>query len=484
MEIENELSETTKSRPWISGLKFLGLGLLILAMLTALGVFWHRDKMASKLQQMMAEMDRTDTGWRLEDIEAARAEVPDEDNSARVILEAAKQMPKRWPSADFHEEHYRLPPNELVSGEDFVVLSRELASAREALMIADKLADMPHGRHQIHYDRNPIATLLPHLQECRNLVSLLRYEAMRRSWKGDSHSALKYCRAALNVGRSIGDEPILISQLVRIACNAMVCQAIEQTLGQGEPTAEDMSQLQKLLENEDKNSSLLAAMRGERAMLHKVFDGVESGEIPLNMLEGLSRGDLQSDRLKNTVIALWRMDTREDNALFLSLMNRRIKEVQAPLHEQIALEKVWDQEVRARLAPPSRAVITRLLLPAMTKVSEAFRREHAYIRCTIVALAAERYRRDKKAWPESVDQLCPQYLSSVPLDPYDGKPLRCKREIDGLIIYSIGNDGVDDGGHLDRERISMPGVDLGLRLWDVNKRRQPSQPKPADPNPK
>jgi hypothetical protein len=485
MEIENELSETTKSRPWIGWLKGIGWGLLILALFATIAVFWHRDKMASKLQQLMAEMDRTDPGWRLEDIEAARADVPEEENSARVILAAAKQMPKRWPSADFHEEHYRLPANELLSGEDFVVLSRELASAREALETADKVADMPCGRHPIHYDRNPLATLLPHVQECRNLVSLLTYDAMRRNQKGDSKTALKDCRAALNVARSIGDEPIYISQLVRIACNILVCQAIERTLGQGEPPTEDMSQLQKLLEKEDTFSGLLTATRGERALLHQVFEGVERGEIPLNMLEGFTSGPSRDDptaaRLKNLAISFWRMDTREDNALFLSLMNRRIKEVQLPMHEQIALEKAFEEEVRSL---PRNAMITRLLLPAISKMSDAFRREHACIRCTLVALAAERYRRDKKAWPKSLEQLCPQYLSAVPLDPYDGKALRYKREIDGVLIYSIGQDGVDNGGNLDHQRVSLPGVDLGLCLWDVNKRRQPAKPKPIDPDPK
>jgi hypothetical protein len=490
MEIENELSEKTKSRPWIGWLKCLGFGLLILAMLTALGVFWHRDKMATKLQQMMAEMDRTDPGWRLEDIEAARAEVLEEDNSARVIVAAAKQMPQRWPSAAFPEEHLRLlPANEMMSGEDFVVLSRELNSVSEALKTADRLADMPRGRHRIHHERNPIMTLLPDQQESRRIVSLLAYEAMRQSQKGDSKKALAACCAALNAARSLGDEPYIISQLIRIAGVVVTCQAIERTLGQGEPPPEEMSKLQKLLENEDANSSLLATTRGERAVLHQVFEGVERGEIPLNLLEGLtsggpSRGDSQSDRLKNLAITLWRMDTREDHALFLSLMNRRVEEVKRPLHEQVALEKAWDEEVRTRLAPPSRAVLTRLLLPAMQKFSEAFRREHAYLRCASVALAAERYRRDKKIWPQSVDQLSPQYLSSVPLDPYDGKPLRYKRKIDGVIIYSIGQDVVDNGGNLDRHHITSPGVDLGLRLWDVNKRRQPSQPKPADPNPK
>ena len=134
--------------------------------------------------------------------------------------------------------------------------------------------------------------------------------------------------------------------------------------------------MQKLLENEDATSSLVAATRGERAALHKVFEGVERGEISVEGLEGLAHGGSQSDRLKSTLISLWRMDTREDHALFLSLISRCIKDAQLPMHEQAArYEKEFDQEVRAL---PRSAMITRWLLPAVSKVSEALRREHAF----------------------------------------------------------------------------------------------------------
>ncbi len=248
------------------------------------------------------------------------------------------------------------------------------------------------------------------------------------------------------------------------------CQAIERTLAQGEPPPEDMTALQKLLEDEDALPSLLIALRGERASLHKVFEGMERGEVPLDAL-----ANTRHEWWEKTFISLWRMDTRQDHALALSLMERRIKENQRPLPEQAALEKEFEQEVR-RL--PANAVITRLLLPAMSKVGEAFRREHAHLRCAIVALAAERYRQEKKAWPDSVKQLCPHYLSAVPLDPYDGAPLRYRRIKDGVLIYSIGQDAIDNGGNLDRENPIKPGTDIGFRLWDATKRRQPARPKP------
>lgn len=471
METENRSDETTRPRPLMVLLKFLGWGVLIVVILGAIGLIWHRGRMASKLQVSLAELDRTDPGWRFEEIEVAREPVSEEENSASVVTAAARRLPKPWPSKDFPYEHFQdLPPNEQLNRNDFVRLSRELAGARPALNSALKLSDMPRGRHRIHYERNPIAILLPHLQESRNLVSLLAYEAMRQNQKGDSKKALTACRAALNAGRSIGDEPFFISQLVRNACVAHACQAIERTLAQSEPPSDELAALQKQLEKEEDFPGLLIAARGERAMFHQAFEAVERGELSAKELI-----ESRSDWMESTLISMSRMDTRQEHALLLSFMTRRINELAQPTQEQAALEKRFDRDVRAL---PRNAVITRTLLPAVSKMGEGSRRKHASLRCTMMALAAERYRRDKKLWPDNAAQLCPQYLGSVPVDPFDGKPLRYLRIKEGLIIYSVGQDAVDNGGKLDRERPTLSGVDIGVRLWDVAKRRQPPRPKP------
>ena len=60
-------------------------------------------------------------------------------------------------------------------------------------------------------------------------------------------------------------------------------------------------------------------------------------------------------------------------------------------------------------------------------------------------------------------------LEAVPLDPYDGQPLRYRRLADGIAVYSIGKNGVDDGG--DTTNAGNPhGTDEGVRLWDVSER--------------
>jgi hypothetical protein len=40
----------------------------------------------------------------------------------------------------------------------------------------------------------------------------------------------------------------------------------------------------------------------------------------------------------------------------------------------------------------------------------------------------------------------PTFLPAVPTDPFDGKPLRYKKLAKGYVVYSIGEDEVDNGG--------------------------------------
>ena len=56
------------------------------------------------------------------------------------------------------------------------------------------------------------------------------------------------------------------------------------------------------------------------------------------------------------------------------------------------------------------------------------------------------------------------YLKAVPLDPFDGKPLRYKKLSPGYVVYSIGEDLSDDGGQEKKCRTSSGEKN---RPWDV-----------------
>ena len=87
-------------------------------------------------------------------------------------------------------------------------------------------------------------------------------------------------------------------------------------------------------------------------------------------------------------------------------------------------------------------------------------------RAAEVAVALTNYRVEAGHYPDSLDELVPKYLPSVPADPFDGKPMRYVLNDGQATIYSVGDDRVDDRGQLEREhdkpyRITL---DVGLIL--------------------
>jgi hypothetical protein len=159
-------------------------------------------------------------------------------------------------------------------------------------------------------------------------------------------------------------------------------------------------------------------------------------------------------------------------------MNEYVEASKLPLEKQpLVMQTLQKQVIQAR---QQYDIVTALLMPAMTKVSERYRRGVGNLRCAFVAVALERYRRDHDHWPETLDALVPDYLSEVPSDPQDGKPLRFQRRLDGVVVYSIGSDGADHGGKLNRQNPWALGGDHGIQLWEVKQRRQrPREPLPA-----
>ena len=63
-------------------------------------------------------------------------------------------------------------------------------------------------------------------------------------------------------------------------------------------------------------------------------------------------------------------------------------------------------------------------------------------RIVVTAIALERYRLRHKEYPARLSDLTPEFLSKLPIDFMDGKPLRYRPKDDGTyLLYSVGEDG-------------------------------------------
>jgi hypothetical protein len=437
-----------------------------------LGYYWlYTRSVDQQLQEAIAAVDQADPGWRMADLEAKRRPIADEQNGALIVLAAVELLPDEWPNSDLSEqlsEILQVSPEIAFTDEQQVLLQAELGRADSAVRKARELVAFPTGRYVISWQPGYLTTPFPHLAKAWKLAQLLGYDAILRIQKKDLDGALLSCRAAFNVGSSIGDEPTILAVVVRIACMQRALHQIERTLAQGQVPAASLNTLQKCLEEEDSFQLLPNAVRGDRAVLHEALASVETGQLSLEQLSGGRRPTGIGPSLQNLYIPTV---VKGEHVLLLQHMTQFVRLTELPYPDQADALEQFEADLQLK---PTR--IASLFIPSVKKCATALQRSRANLRCTIVALAAERYRLAHDSWPESLETLVPQWLPGVATDPFNVKPLRLRRLPDGVAIYSIGPDQTDNAGNLHRRDSFEPGTDVGFRLWDVAQRRQPPRP--------
>jgi len=461
---EQEVYEEISGPGWPKRLVSATLLLLPFCLL----VFWYGYQHWSaerSLGEAIANLDRSDPGWRLQDIEASREVIPDEDNSSLLIRMVKEALPRDWDwggDQKFYELFQDLTPENQLNERQVQNLTNMFERFESTLIVARRLPDMPRGRHPIRWTDDGIGTLLPYTQDARTVANVLWYDAMLRSEEKDADGALDSVRGILNAGRSIGDEPTLISVLVRIAIRGVAAGELERSLAQGQPSENPMRTLQSLLEDEEKVPLLLYGMRGERAVFDRLLENIQNGKIRTKAVGGLMGGGEEFLLVSGPVAG--------QRAIFLDIMTENVEAAKLPVEQQDAELTRIDKSISQR------PLLIRILMPAGIRVAQAYCRSQAQLRAAIVALAVERFRREHGRWPNSLAELVPGKLPQVYVDPYDGKPLRYRRNKGGVVIYSVGPDKIDDGGNLERIKKTVPGADIGIQLWDLDKRRQPPPP--------
>jgi hypothetical protein len=471
---------------------WIGVALLLLFIGCLIGLYWFFVYWTDRvLREAMAAADReSPTGWQLKDIEARRDRVSDADNAALVAMKVKSLLPPNWPmqkndtdagiEQTWDQRLGELPP--VVQLDDRLLrgLRTSLTQVEPARAEARKLIGMTRGRFPLQWDDNIYLTKLSS-PDARTSTNVLRYEATLASQDGDADRSMAFVRGMLGTARAVGDEPLLISALVRIGCDAQAVGALERTLAQGEPSMRELEAVQALLEKEAAEPVFLQAVRGERASMHTLLLSLKNGETDISELERLASPNPRPRPRKNFVDYLGPALARRSHAHILELMNQYVEAAKLPPEKQPPVMNDLEQNVRK--AKVEWDIVTALVMPAMIRVSNANRRLIGNLRCAYVAVALERYRRDHGRWPDTLDTLVPKYLGAVPADPQDGKPLRFKQGPDGVVIYWVGPDGKDDGGQLNRLNYLAQGSDQGFQLWDVNQRRQPARERLSMPTP-
>lgn len=302
--------------------------------------------------------------------------------------------------------------------------SQFLDDNREAIRLYDEAASM--GRAWFPYDFNHGSgrgVEDGRLYAGSNLMSL-RAEATAREGQADqAQAALMTLWRMANV---LHDHPSSSALYLR---RELVYRAATSTEAVAHHVALPEDQMRELIAaaraTDDDRAGLLRAVAAHRAAMHVHNQQYPSRPGKLaSLVHWLMRASSLLDRNDLTYLRLAREDfklVREGKA-----SDAIIRQMQDDLPRQYPLTRIW------------------YISSDDTVAADDSRRMAADV--TVVGLAALIYRNTHGSLPDELEQLTPGILDAIPLDRFGSGPLKYRRVGDGAIIYSVGSDGVDDGG--------------------------------------
>jgi hypothetical protein len=112
-------------------------------------------------------------------------------------------------------------------------------------------------------------------------------------------------------------------------------------------------------------------------------------------------------------------------------------------------------------------------------IRKIYLREIAYLRLLQVEFALRAWKAEHDDWPESLDHLVPDYLRTIPSDPFSPvcRPLKYQRTGEGYLLYSIGANGLDELGKVpELNAIGYGNLGTGDLRLDVEFAPEPATP--------
>jgi hypothetical protein len=255
---------------------------------------------------------------------------------------------------------------------------------------------------------------------------LLDYDALLHAYDDDLAGALHNVKAIIYVGRCVADNQTFDTQRIRIACDKLATRVLERSLSYGCAGDQTLFDIQKELEKEAQTPFFLAGLRALRANIDFVLEKVGKGETKYDDLARFMPGsvphNLRNEPSLNTIISKIDdlrvyMYLSSLHAQLLHHMNKLVEFAKLPTWLMMAPLKASDQALILNIP-------AWFPLCSFSGVDALFDIHiKAELRTAYTALAMERFHIAKGHWPDKIDELVPQFLSEMPLDPYDGAPL-------------------------------------------------------------
>lgn len=322
--------------------------------------------------------------------------------------------------------------------------------------------------------------LLPDVQASREFARSLAVRITERIGRDDLEGAWEDIMSMMYHSRKhYKKDPIFVTNLVGISIEGIGCDSARTLIQYGNPTAQQLEKFARDLDSLPKTESVSIGMHLERFVVYEMLQILgdrkkrdDQGEwkqirdeiISQNPSPAASVGIymLPIDRnIAGKRLTELMRDFGVENQGYERLVGsnptlrrqkaEKVRENAEKLRNDIVSPRQWLRvpliRTRSRLVAESIFLNT---FPSLDGILGGFDRSEAQYELLRIAVALERFQREHQQYPESLEELVPKYLQAVPMDPCTGRAtityLRDPHENSPYLIYSFGENGLDNGG--------------------------------------
>lgn len=335
-----------------------------------------------------------------------------------------------------------------------------------------ELREISEASHR-RYARFPLAyekgfeMTLPHIDVFMKLGKLYALRAEAELQAGRGNAALEDTLTIFRVGRTMKNDPTLISQLVWISMWQAGLQVVWEGLDAHRWTDAQLRSLQEELSRADFLDGLALAFRGERAFMNETIQTAITRPELLTTLIGMGEnGPAPAAAFRFVPSGLIYRNLLEVNRFYEQYVLPSIN----PTARRVYPDVLRDQEQALQRDAASWSmskVLEKLMMPAFNSIVARVVYAQVSVDQAGIACAIERYRLANRQFPATLGKLVPDFLPAIPLDALNSQPPHYQANADGTyLLYSDGWDGKDDGGK-PALRPNGNGIDImkGDWLW-------------------
>jgi hypothetical protein len=398
-----------------------------------------------------------------DDLKVQRLVIPDDQNAYTYFQVAARKL--KIPSPDIpvprrtedDKSEASAPRNErelydaIVGGTswDSLFVERVLKDNAEALALWEEGLGAPHcqmAEVKSFYD------LFPHAFDDLHIANLIMLRARFAVSRGEQEAALADRMRLAGFGYQLQTGGgCLVEYLVAITIRSMGVVAVRDGLADSGTNGRRLRELARQLSKMTAETGLADAYRIEYQVESELVEGIESGEYtPASVQRSYFPSDHEPDPRQDVLwaaicaVVFKPQETRRD---FAEFARSRVANVSKPFKNMTPddpkfSEYRWAQEVFS--GNPLGRWLCRISLRGAYAALEQKCRANVDLAATRILLALKAYKLEKGKLPATLAELAPEYLDSVPLDDFDGQPMRSNAA--RRVVYSVGKDLKDDGG--------------------------------------